>query len=536
MNTDATSPATGDASPARAGGLAAALRYAPALVAAAAMTVLGLWGLARHSAMGNDEVATRWAARLSLGQLVHLLSHLDIVHGLYYLLMHAWMAVGSSPAVMRVPSVIAMVIAAALMAILGQRLTGSAWAGLFAALIMALTPFVSFYAQTARSYALVYACVLGQTLILVHALRAERAGPLGRKTARWWLAYGALVTLGAYLNEMALLALGAHAVTVLLTRYGRRVARHWLVAASLAFLATTPLLTVSGLQHAEVSWIPRPRLHDVRLLYHDYFGATAISALLVLGCAVIAVLPPLRPAQQPHGRGTTAAAGQPAEPWWRGGISVPSVAVPLLLVPAGLLLAESWVGRPLYQDRYVFYGEAGAALLAGAGVLRVGRWLAAASRRRELVILPGLAVCLAVLLLQFRAQQFTRTPMSRAYNFGGPSVYVGAHAHRGDGVMFLGTYFRKAELGYPYDFRKTTDFTLAVSPAAAASYEGINKSFAAIYPLMLQYRRIWVIGQQPSPTRGLWAQRQESRVLLSRFTRVTLRGYKGIWVTLWVRR
>ena len=104
------------------------------------MAVLGVWGLARDSSMGNDEVATRWAALLSLHQLGRLLRHVDAVHGLYYLIMHGWMAVGTSPAVMRIPSVIAMVVAVALTVIIGRRLTGSGWAGLFAGLIVALTP------------------------------------------------------------------------------------------------------------------------------------------------------------------------------------------------------------------------------------------------------------------------------------------------------------------------------------------------------------------------------------------------------------
>ncbi|MGH3276070.1 MAG: hypothetical protein ACRDNZ_17310, partial [Streptosporangiaceae bacterium] len=147
-------------------------RYWPAVVAVAVMTGLGLWGLARDSAMGNDEVATRWAASLSLPQLAHLLRHVDAVHGSYYLLMHAWMAVGTSPAALRVPSVIAMAGAVALIAILGQRLTGSAWAGLFAGLITALTPAISYYGQTARSYALVFASVTAATLVLVRALQS----------------------------------------------------------------------------------------------------------------------------------------------------------------------------------------------------------------------------------------------------------------------------------------------------------------------------------------------------------------------------
>jgi mannosyltransferase len=103
--------------------------------------------------MGNDEVATRWAALLPLRALVHLLSNVDAVHGLYYLLMHGWVALGSSPVALRIPSVIAMAAAAVLITIIGRRLTGSGWAGLFAGLIMALTPSISFYAQTARSYA-----------------------------------------------------------------------------------------------------------------------------------------------------------------------------------------------------------------------------------------------------------------------------------------------------------------------------------------------------------------------------------------------
>ena len=67
------------------------------LVAAAAMAVLGVWGLARDSSMGNDEVATRWAALLSLRKLAHLLNTVDAVHGLYYLLMHGWVVGGQQP-------------------------------------------------------------------------------------------------------------------------------------------------------------------------------------------------------------------------------------------------------------------------------------------------------------------------------------------------------------------------------------------------------------------------------------------------------
>ena len=220
--------------------------------------VFGLWGLARDSSMGNDEVATRWAALLSLHQLAHLLRHVDAVHGLYYLLMHGWMAAGTSPAVMRIPSVIAMVVAVALTVIIGRRLTGSGWAGLFAGLIVAFTPAISYYAQTARSYALVFACVVGSTLALLHALAAEApaAGPGARDAsaggaaaaaggtrfpAGRWLGYAVLLVAGGYLNELSLLVVAAHAVTVLLARYGRRALVHWAGTAAVSVIAVLPL-------------------------------------------------------------------------------------------------------------------------------------------------------------------------------------------------------------------------------------------------------------------------------------------------------
>lgn len=143
----------------------------------------------------------------------------------------------------------------------------------------------------------------------------------------------------------------------------------------------------------------------LRLLYHDYFGATVLSALLVGACAVVALLPP----SLGRRRRVSATAGASTQSWspWRnvGGVSLPSVALPLLLLPAEILLAESIVTQPLYQDRYVEYGEAGAALLAGVGMYLIGRWLAAAVRRPGLVAARGVAACLCVPLLQLGVQR-----------------------------------------------------------------------------------------------------------------------------------
>jgi mannosyltransferase len=522
-----------------------AARYAPAGAAAAVMAVLGLWGLARESSMGNDEVATRWVALLSLRELAHLLNNLDAVHGLYYLLMHVWIAVGTSPAVLRIPSVVSMTAAVAMTVILARRLTGSGWAGLFAGLVMALMPVISYYAQTARSYAMVFACVLGSTLVLVHAMDAEAAGATGPRIARRWLAYAALVALGGYLNEMSLLVLAAHAVTVVAARYGRRAVRDWAAAAAAGAVLVAPLLVISVREHGAVSWIARPGLTALKALFHDYFGATTVVAVLLLGCAVAAVLPPRgtwrrRPAGAEHETGAgleyRASAGHVSAWWSRGGISLPSVAAPLLVVPASALILESLVGPPLYVDRYVLYGEAGAALLAGAGMYRIGRWLGDTTGRRALLWVPGAVVCLCVLLLQLVPQQRVRTPESRLFDFGGPARYVGARAQQGDGVLFFPAFFRKARLGYPGGFTKTSDFAMAESPMQAGTFRGRDKPFAITRPLMLTYRRIWVVGKVPSARLPAGMMRQESLVLQQRFSLIARRRFRGMVVTLWLRR
>jgi mannosyltransferase len=584
-------PGTAPAGPA-AGTLAApaapaslARRYWPAPAAAAVMLVLLLWGLGRHSSMGNDEVATRWAASLSLGQLAHLLRNIDAVHGTYYLLMHFWMLIGSSPTALRIPSVIAMAAAVALVTIIGRQLTGSGWAGLFAGLVTAFTPALSYYGQTARSYTLVFACVTASTLVLIQALRSETAAPAtgvaatgvpaagvpaagvpaagvaaagvpaagvaatgvpaagvaaagvaatgvpgpgsllgpGSRARSWWLAYGALIMVSGYLNELALLVLTAHAVTVLIVRPGWPAIRRWAVAAAAGAILVAPVVIVSSREAGAVTWIARPNAGTLLVQYHDYFGTRPLVSAALIICMIIALLPPLR-------RG----GGWPA--WWRGGLSVPSVAAPLLIMPAALLISESLVARPFYVDRYVLYGEAGAALLAGAGLYRIGQWVSTGLRWRPLVAVPGVIVLVGVLLLQLGAQRFDRTPASREFDFGSPSRYVGAHARAGDGVLYLGAFFRKASLGYPHDFRNVTDFGVAITPRASGTFQGINEPFSELRPVMLRYQRIWVVGGVPRAGLPRGLMRSESMELLQNFTLAREAPFHGMTVTLWIRR
>jgi len=212
------------------------------------------------------------------------------------------------------------------------------------------------------------------------------------------------------------------------------------------------------------------------------------------------------------------------------------VAAPLLVMPAGVVLLESVVAHPVYVDRYVLFGETGAAMLAGAGVYRIGQWLADVSRQRALVAVTGAVVCAAVLLLQLGPQHRARTPQSRLFDYGDPAFYIGAHARPGDGVLFFNWFFRKARLGYPEDFRNTTDFAMAASPQRSGTLNGFDKPVGVVRRLMLDYRRIWVVGRAPSDRVASLAIRAQGELLMHRYKLIFEHHYKSITVTLWQQR
>jgi mannosyltransferase len=172
----------------------------------------------------------------------------------------------------------------------------------------------------------------------------------------------------------------------------------------------------------------------------------------------------------------------------------------------------------------------------GAGARMTRRWLRGRAGARALIWLPGVAICLCALVLQLAPQQRIRTPQSRLFDFGGPARYVAANARGGDGILFLTSFYRKARLGYPREFEKTSDFALAAAPVQTGTFRGRDKPFEVIRPLMLARRRIWVVGRLPSALLGVGPAREESMVLLDRFRLLRERRFRGIVVTLWLRR
>ncbi|MCL4287366.1 MAG: glycosyltransferase family 39 protein, partial [Thermoleophilia bacterium] len=143
----------------------------------------------------------------------------------------AFAKLGSAPELIRLPSLVAGMASIPLTYLVGTRAIGRT-AGLVAAAIVALSPFMVYFSTEARGYALAIAFLLASTLTLLRALRSP-----GR---RWWVAYAVFGALAMYSHYTAAFPLAAQLLWVLWAAPRARAAA--LVANLLALILYLPWL------------------------------------------------------------------------------------------------------------------------------------------------------------------------------------------------------------------------------------------------------------------------------------------------------
>jgi mannosyltransferase len=183
--------------------------FAGYLTWAAPVVVTGAVGLLEIGGpqLWRDELASWSAANRTLPQLFAMLHNIDAVLGIYYVGLHLWMAVfGDSATAMRLPSVIAMAAAAAVVALIGRRLGGPV-AGLTSGLVFALIPSVSRYAQEARPYAFATLFAALATLVFLRAME--------RPSWSRWALYTVVLAAAGAANLIALCVAAGHLIIVL---------------------------------------------------------------------------------------------------------------------------------------------------------------------------------------------------------------------------------------------------------------------------------------------------------------------------------
>jgi 4-amino-4-deoxy-L-arabinose transferase-like glycosyltransferase len=155
-----------------------------------------------------DETSTWWlASSHGLGGVVSTVhSEAEVTPPLYFVV--AWLAtrIDLTPELLRLPSLVAGAAAIPLTYVLGLRTVGRG-AGLVAAAVVALSPFMIFYSAEARAYELAVVLVILSTLAMLAALDGGRA--------RWWVAYGACSCAAVYTHYTTVFVLGAQLVWLL---------------------------------------------------------------------------------------------------------------------------------------------------------------------------------------------------------------------------------------------------------------------------------------------------------------------------------
>src|SRR5215831_6486013 len=435
---------------ARRNGMRRVPGWAPPLIPGIVLLVADGYRLGRLS-LWRDEAYTVDAAGRPLPRIVAMLGRTDAVNGAYYLLMHAWTAVaGTSAAALRLPSLLAMAVAAVVTAAIGRRLARAgrlpapALTGVVAGLLFAAAPQVTRYAQDARAYGLVTMCATVATYLLLRAA--------GDARWRWWAAYGAAITATGLFNLLAFLLVAAHGATVWIARARQRAAgarrpvpadpvpvSRWLAAAGAATAALSPLLVAGSGQRKQISWLERPGPAAVSHLVVSFAGSQPLVPLLglLLLTGVIATV-----------------ADRPRAP-----MDMATVAAPWLVLPAAVLLVASQL-RPVYDARYLVFGLPALGLLSAAGLAWVTRFAAMIPVRAAggaVAWLPAALILALLAVLLAGPQRSVRLAPARLADLRRTAVILAAQGRRGDAVLYVPASNRVFSMAYPAPFRRLRD-------------------------------------------------------------------------------
>ncbi len=397
-----------------------------------------------------------------------MMQNIDAVHGTYYFVMHFWIgAFGTSNFALRVPSMIAVGIACAGVAVLGNKLGGRRLA-IVAGLVFLMLPRVTWMGIEARSLAFTAAVAVWLTILLLRAIE--------RRTIGWWAFYGGLATIGVLLNIYMALLVIAHGVTLVLARKrltrSRQLLVGWGISAAGAALLSLPVDRLSLTQSGQLPFGPLTLTGTLNtLLFAQYFSgatptvgrgvpvpptslwATAVIVVAALGWLLI-VAPmiwrrfrPVAPKRMP--------------------VSALAILVPWVVLPTALVLIYSAVAHPMYSGRYFAFTTPAVALLMGATITRLRLpWLRVAT-----------IVALAALVLPIYVAQ--RGPTAKnGTDWQQAAAIIQARAKPGQDIYYgparpgVKVTMHKISQAYPEVLSSLHDITLKQSAVQHAAIWG----------------------------------------------------------------
>jgi len=374
----------------------------PWVIAVAAAVISGAW--ASRPSLWFDEAATISAsAGRTLPELWRLLSHIDAVHGLYYLLMHGWFAIFPSTEFWsRVPSALAIGAAAAGVTVFTKRFSGRPTA-VCAGAIFAILPRTTWAGIEARPYAFAAAAAVWLTVLLVAAVRRNRP--------QWWLLYALALMLAILLSLNLILLVPVYAAMLPWFARAKSPVIWWAASSAVAIGAMTPFIVFTHGQVGQVNWIYPVSWHyafDIILRqYFDHSVPFAVLSAVTIVAAVVARL-----------TGVRAPAGDVRR--------LVIICTVWVVIPTGLAVIYSAINEPIYYPRYLILTTPAMAILLAICIVTIARrpWPIGG-----VVLLFAVAALPNYLFVQ-------RWPYAKeGWDYSQVADLIGSHAAPGDCLM-----------------------------------------------------------------------------------------------------
>ena len=277
----------------------------------------------------------------------------------FFLMLRPWRNLtGNSEFALRYPSTLMGALAVPLGYVLARQLGFSRRVGLLLGLLLATSPYLVWYGQEAKMYAMLLAAV---TLAFIAYLKA-----LSGVGARWWVVFVVSTTLSFYLHILSPLMLTVYGVVALL--YYANLRHHWrawLISMACLTVPYAPLVIwqFSFLVSGDGRGHPFYPLHrELFLLFQLYTGGLWPMGLIIIIIFVFLLLCGLF---FPNRRATLTPAKRALLTAW------------LLLPPLVVYIISLRV--PIFEDRYLIYITPAFYLITVLGLVLVRRqakWLA----------------------------------------------------------------------------------------------------------------------------------------------------------------
>ena len=347
-----------------------------------------------------DEAASDRFATMPLLEFLHTLWHYQGNMTLYYFILRAWVHIGDSEFMLRLPSMIFGVLTVVGVYALAARLFGRL-TGLIAAALLSVHGFHIAFSQMARSYSLLLFLLVLTMYLLVSAMESQ--------STRDWTLFAVAAALCVYAHIFSVLVLSAFAVAMIFPKPYKVEGRTILLVAILFEHLVAPMALFVLLHHSDQLDFLKPTWTDFSGFLHLVTGEGGIFlTVLYLTLCVFAFVPP---------------GGRSEKESW----ALRTLGLWLVLPPL-LTLAVTPI-KPLFAPYMLVMCVPGLIILAARGITNL---LDASNAQR----LAGAAACVLVIVLSVvsmeRPVQYEYVPHA---NWRAAVNYVLAHQEPGDGAV-----------------------------------------------------------------------------------------------------